>query len=691
MGLERSKNLQAAQEKIYRFFLKLVRHEPPETVLERFKNLFVFGVDSLAPEIQQALYDIILSRDELIFKNTFKRTCYIITNNWISENRAHYIDKLVEIIAEVKEHTQTLSRSLSCLRTWISNFIETEDYQEIKRISEFYSRDSKKSWNQRYTSFLLVPQYLDLENPKEQREIAKKLSDELKNKYKSDLALFSAHNPLRATPPVRENPTHLGQDAIAIVKNIVAQNLRYSYEHHSRAFIDTVRDGDYESFKSSLQGYLTFGVPNQQAVELLDRNMSAKILNLYRERNDSNLTLELLLRTCRRIIEILTIEDGATPSKLFILLSDREKALSLSMILLKIILICKYARIHLEACIAKLIQYYEKVPEQECQWFIYFLEVFNVVFSVYTENINYNLVRVGNGTAAGKSAIDLEAYRVFPQLKSMNLRENDLKKSDLRGQNLSAADLRKANLSGADLSETDLSLAKFAFANLNNAILDRADLVAANLSEANLQGASLKQAILRHSNLQKACLIGADLSQARLKLADLTEANLSRAFLKQADFSHANLAGANLTGASLSRANLTGANLTGANLAEANLSGANLTGANLQGANLKRTFLRRAVLIDTSLRQAILYHVELSYATLTNVDLSEATLVNSYCRHVKIDGTNFRDARLIKTNFFKTKLNRAQVEKAHFQESLGISALQQRKLEERGAVFEELP
>ncbi len=46
-------------------------------------------------------------------------------------------------------------------------------------------------------------------------------------------------------------------------------------------------------------------------------------------------------------------------------------------LLLKIVLICKPARIHLESCIADSIGYYDKFPEESI-WMKNFIEIFNI-------------------------------------------------------------------------------------------------------------------------------------------------------------------------------------------------------------------------------------------------------------------------------------------------------------------------
>ena len=68
--------------------------------------------------------------------------------------------------------------------------------------------------------------------------------------------------------------------------------------------------------------------------------------------------------------------------------------MTLVIVLLKLILICKNSRTYLEAKIAELIRYYESFSEDECWWIVNFLEIFNVTFAIYAENVQYNLIKM---------------------------------------------------------------------------------------------------------------------------------------------------------------------------------------------------------------------------------------------------------------------------------------------------------
>lgn len=688
VNLKNQPNLQQAQEVIYKFLRDLVNHHSPETVLLEFKQLFVCGDSTVDPDVLQALYTIIFSNNEEEFRYTLKRACYILVNNWASQRKHERIQELIQILADAKDSHSPLSPSLKRLRSWNINFVESEDYHQLQLFAS-PSKNQGGYWIHRYTSYLLVPQYLDSSNPKEQRELARNLSNRLKEKYKLDLAMYTAR--CDSTPAKKEeitNPTKLGDGGIRLIKKVISRNTLFDYSHQAHLFLQQTRELNYRNFKGKLHKYLCFYLDNQKFLDTLKIKLNDQLDDLYESHHQDSLSVDLLLRTCRKLIGWLTTEDGKEPSYLFILLTTQGNTLTLVIILLKIVLICQYVRTHLEVCIAQLIRYYEKFSEKECQWFINFLEIFNIVFAIYTEDVQYNLVKIKDSNLESQRVADLDAYRVFSQFKGADLRANDLKGADLRNSDLSAADLREANLCEAVLNKADLSLAKLSRANMSHAILNEAELIAADLNEANLSFASLDATKLRHADLSLANLSHAILSRAILNASTLSSANLQEADLQYTDLryanlSHANLSGANLQYADLSNADLRGANLRGANLESVNLSHANLQGVNLTEAKLNRCDLEYVNLQSANLRGASLRHAKLSYAKLSYADLSSSDLSHaelSYgelkgtdlsdalLRHVNLSGADLRDANLIGANLYSTNLQGAHLENTQFGE-----------------------
>lgn len=416
---EESSHLQQYQSIIYRFLLAIVKEWPPEAVLREFKNLFIYQVNSANPDALNALYKIVIEKNEAEFRNTLKRCCYILINNWDANRQHKPIQELIQIFTNTNLNDYTISPTVDCVRTWLVNFVKSKDYEDLKLFAARY--DAKGEWVHRYACYLLVPQFIDLNNPVEQREAARTLAKRLKDKFKFDLAMYTAHSQspvAKDTKRTHPNPTGLGDEVLRLIKAIVAKRGPFSYANLANIFIKQTENVPYKFFKDSLEKYLIFSVANKSFVTLFHKNLSEKLYSLYETYEEEIVNDSLILRTCNRVIEYLTTEDNKYPSGLFALLLSQGNPLTLVVILLKIILISPNSRTHLELCIAALIQYYQQYPETECLWIITFLELFNITFAIYAENVEYNLIQIPQNNGSGEqSKWTLDDYRIFSQLK----------------------------------------------------------------------------------------------------------------------------------------------------------------------------------------------------------------------------------------------------------------------------------
>jgi hypothetical protein len=413
---------QQAQEMIYQFLLNLVRKQPPAKVLLEFKQLFIdYDSCGSSAEVSRAIAELIFTNNEKEFRNTLKRSCYILVNNWDTSRNHGSIKELVDLFADLKINKKSLSANINRLRTWLNNFVNSQDYHELKLFLAKYGYGDKEHWSHRYTSYLLVPQYTNFNNPIEQREAARTLSRKLKDQFKFDLAMYTARSQSSASSiakyKIPNNPTGLGDEVLRFIKMIVAKRGTFSYDNLANIFIEQTKDLKYKQFKHCLQNYLMFSVAHKDFVDILNHKLSEKLELLYESYHQEPIEEALLLRTSNRVIEYLTTGEQNEPSDLFILLLSQGNPLTLVIVLLKIILICPNARTHLENCIAKLIQYYVGYPEEECQWVINFFEVFNITFAIHASNVQYNLIKMEARERNGKLEVSQESYRVFSQLR----------------------------------------------------------------------------------------------------------------------------------------------------------------------------------------------------------------------------------------------------------------------------------
>jgi hypothetical protein len=410
-----------AQENLYSFLLEIVRDWPPEEVLHEFKRLFINNMDSVSTDSVQAIYEIVVANDEEVFRHTLKRSCYILINNWENNRKFKYIHHLVELFAGCSHSKhRTVSRTMNRLRRWIENFTNSTDYEELKLFIAKHEEEENKGghWVNRYTSYLLVAQYVDLNNPVEQREAAIQRAKQLKDKFKFDLAMYIARSQSNNSNPTRfKNPTILGDEVLRLIKSIVIKRGGFSYENIANIFLKQTQNQKYSEFKQSIQKYLIYSVNNPEFVETLKRQVAEKLTSLYENYDLAPINDALLLRTCNRLIDYLTTENRSEPSTLFALLLSQENPLTLVIVLLKIILISKNSRSHLEARIGELIRYYERFPDEDCAWMINFLEIFNITFAIYAENIEYNLIKMNANGSPYYRMMNLDEYRVFSQTR----------------------------------------------------------------------------------------------------------------------------------------------------------------------------------------------------------------------------------------------------------------------------------
>lgn len=407
-----------SQKTIYTLLLDIVRIKDPAFVLSLFKDLFINLVENVNSAPSQAIHEIVFANNEEEFKNTLKRCCYILVNNWEAARDHQAIRELIAILSEPLISQNTTSKKLRLIRKWLNNFIKSKDYQDLKMFALKHEDREKGHWSYRYTSYLLVPQYIDRTNPIEQRKAARTLSKQLKDKFKLDLAMYTSRAASAGTrDKTLKNPTGLGDEVIDLIKMIVARRGQFNYVNLANIFIQQTQHLTYKDFKHSLQKYLIFCLANKQLATTLNIKLSEKLNVLYESYDAEPINKLLLLKTCERVIEFLTTENSQSPSELFLLLIFQKTPLTLVILLLNIVLICKPSRLRLEGGIADLIRYYEKFSESDCQLVIKFVEFFNVTFTIYAEDVEYNLIKINNDDSDEGSIAEWEDYRVFSQLK----------------------------------------------------------------------------------------------------------------------------------------------------------------------------------------------------------------------------------------------------------------------------------
>ena len=402
------------QKFICQFFLNNVRKLSPEEMLEEFQALFIARATYSQSEVHKALYKIVALQQEETFRETLKRCCYILINNWSTQRQYQYIQKLVGLFESKSENKKCVSLHKKRLQQWLDNFCQLQDYQDLKVFTSKYTTKEKKTWSDRYASYLLASQSTDSSKSPEQQEAARAVSQQLKEQFKMELAMYTAHvNSQTVRAKNQENPTALGDRVVDLLQKLLLKRNSFSHENLANIFLKQTQGIRYQEFKKSLVKYLTFAFTGKVWMRDLKRDLNKYVRSLYSEHDEEFLDRSLLLRTCNRIVEFFTTQNKGEPSVKLSQLRDNKKFIPLAIILLRIVLICKQSYAHLESRLAYLIQYHQKNETSNCEELVAFLEVLTITLTIYGENVRYNLVE----TVVSKSKKDENSMRIFSQIR----------------------------------------------------------------------------------------------------------------------------------------------------------------------------------------------------------------------------------------------------------------------------------
>lgn len=385
-----------AQQQVYDDLLEAVRKLPPIEALAEFESMFFGHISTLDADVSPFLYKILFNDDEAEFRNTLKRSCYILVNNWDLGRQSDMVHALLSLFTQDSLTKATFSPSLKRLRQWIANFANSQDFEDLKLFAaQRVGPNQPGSWSSRYVTYQLIAQYVDESNSLEQREAARSMSRRLKNKFKHDLAMYTAFSQSSSRLNHKYmNPTVLGDEVLRLIKAILVRRGQFSYRNVSRIFQQQMLDAPYANYKQSLIEYLCFSISHPAFLTAIETHLSEVMPGLYPEHDADQVEPSLNLRTCNRLIDILTTEDQVHPSKLFVKLLAQGNPLNVVVVLLKIVLISPNSQLYLEARLADLIGYYRQFMEAECRGIVQFLEICGVMFAIYSDNVEYNLVKV---------------------------------------------------------------------------------------------------------------------------------------------------------------------------------------------------------------------------------------------------------------------------------------------------------
>ena len=393
--------VQHAQTTIYTIFITLAKTWAPDDVLSLFRKAFIHCVDSSDSNLAPALYHILKVGKEKDFHYTLNRVCYILINNWETARNPNAILNLITILESATDIHAGSASPLRTLRKWLTTFLKSQAFKDLKLFTSRYTHSSHSShWTHRYTSYLLASQSLNQNNPDEQRSVANVASGEIKREFKRNLAMYAIQSErANASTHILDNPTLLGEHILPLIKKILTKKGEFSCQNLANIFLAQSENVKFKRFKYGLTEYLLFSMGSEGMTAELKTQLSQYLNTLYTHYDDRPIDGAIRLRTANQVINFFTLDKQGIPAPIMTLLLSKGYALTLAILLLKVIMISPNSRRYLEGKIGNLVTYYSELPEAECQWLIKFLEILKVTFTIYSDQrISYNLVSVAQAS-----------------------------------------------------------------------------------------------------------------------------------------------------------------------------------------------------------------------------------------------------------------------------------------------------
>lgn len=404
---------------LYAHFTNLRDRETPSQLVQRFRSLFIDGIDYPDPTVLTVLYRMIHSQwadRELGF--VLNRCCYILINYWWLQSYwwldSTFRQATVELVAllQTPPASAAASWTIQRLRGLVRQFAATEQFRLLQRrawLIEHPPEDAQQTIGSLiYRYPFLYPHYLlDWDSSEMGHQVIHKLQKEREKQF--DQALFRYTNHLlRQTarshpatiPEDVPNPTLFSNHQLRTTIKTYAgkQNGRDTYRDLAKRFVETgMQARSYREMKIQLYGYLTDSIAPDYGKHSFNRWLEQKLQETLPQREQLIPSQFLLVQTCRHLLDALIVNPYhhlEEHVRIFVDLVNNLQARETIGLLLKIALICTIpghsVKSYLSQRFSAIFRYYEKRLQGEIGWLVECLEHLMVALSLHFGHSNFS-------------------------------------------------------------------------------------------------------------------------------------------------------------------------------------------------------------------------------------------------------------------------------------------------------------
>lgn len=387
---QRSQEVVQASHDILNTFAKWAKTLPLDELLNNFNCFFITHDPVAVPaSLHRPVYQLLTYDGAAEFIYLVNRCAFMVVKVSLRQKKTRYIQQLISLFRDRLRLPRDASYAAQNFRTWVERYMTSHEYRVLELFSPVL-HPQQKNWCDRYRKITLLAETFASETVIEQRQACQYLYKSLKHHYKFQLVIYLTKGS-RSTPErkVLVNPTLIHDSTLHLLHKVVLKHHR-SYPQMAEVFIAKHEQDSYLEFKRALVSHLVNATGGDRRLKWLPNKLGQHLELFDADKNDVTLGRHLVTKTCNEIISyLLNPNSFADPTHPFTLLMIQRDFLSLSVILLKLVLMSPHSYSPLILALDNLMQAYRHKPKAECEWLTGLLETMQVILTLAVKEDQY--------------------------------------------------------------------------------------------------------------------------------------------------------------------------------------------------------------------------------------------------------------------------------------------------------------
>jgi hypothetical protein len=404
-------------ELVYNHLAQLRRTLPQDELIDRFRALFIIGLDYPEPEVAAIVSRIVTApwADEE-FDHVLNRCCYVLINYWWSNSGLKQgTVKLVKLF-EALPAFEVVAPAVRKLRGRVKHFLQTDQFATIQDRARAVEQENASEYSEKKTvrehiaryPFLYPHLLMHWDQSEEGYHAVRMLQSQQEQEFEADLhrycvASWRSRTTTTPVPPTVKNPTLLNNteltQTIQIYTGKVHQNHTYQ-ELADQARVKMMRAQSFHAAKQHLHAYLTTTIDPHYREHRFDRWLDGQLLNTQPEKNARPPQCTLLIQTCCELVAALLANPVHHVENHLVFMDFNHNLGPTSTVglLLQILLLCRgfvrdqweVIKAYVSRFFASMFKHYGAETSGQVEWLIECLENLQIAFAIHSNRTDFS-------------------------------------------------------------------------------------------------------------------------------------------------------------------------------------------------------------------------------------------------------------------------------------------------------------